>query len=286
MIIKKFKNFSLIQQYQGLLLLLAVIIFCFRSDLSAEEKDVPKGAERVVLATLPTVSPDGKRIAFVWAGDIWTAPISGGRIQRLTSHLALESTPLFSPNGREIAFISQRTGSWQVYIMPSTGGVARQVTYHIEGHSLMDWYPDGKQLLVRARRDHRGPKSERFFRISSKGRKAEKLLVDAAGDEGRVSPDGKRLLFQREGAGLYRKGYTGSQSAQLWLWSDGKFNRLVGDEHCNRSARWGSDGNEIIYVSNRNGNFNLYRRKLGGGNEKQLTFFENDSVLFNVLLVV
>ena len=114
MIIKKFKNFSLIQQYQGLLLLLAVIIFCFRSDLSAEEKDVPKGAERVVLATLPTVSPDGKRIAFVWAGDIWTASISGGRVQRLTSHLALESTPLFSPHGREIAFISQRTGSGQV----------------------------------------------------------------------------------------------------------------------------------------------------------------------------
>ncbi len=279
MILIKFKIFRLNHQKQKLLFLSAFIIFLLKSDLSAQEKQVPKGAERIVLATLPTVSPDGKRIAFVWAGDIWGASIAGGRVQRLTTHLAEESTPIFSPNGKEIAFTSQRSGSWQVYIMPSAGGVARQVTHHTEGHLLMDWYPDGKHLLVRARRDHRGPKSERFFKISSRGRKAERLLFDAAGDEGRVSPDGKRILFQREGSGLYRKGYTGSQAEQVWLWDGRKFTKTVDDENSHRSARWGRNNNEIFYVSSRDGNFNLYRRNLDGGNERQLTFFENDSVL-------
>ena len=283
MILIKFKIFRVSQQKQKILFLLTFIIFLLRGDVLADEKRIPKGAERIVLATLPTVSPDGKRIAFVWAGDIWGAAIGGGQAERLTTHLAEESTPVFSPNGREIAFTSQRTGSWQVFIMPAKGGVARQVTHHTEGHSLMDWYPDGKHLLIRARRDHRGPKSERFFRIACKGRKAEQLLFDAAGDEGRVSPDGRQVLFQREGAGLYRKGYSGSQAAQVWLWGRGKFSKAVVDESCNRSARWGSDGKEIFYISGKDGNFNLYRRKLDGGNQRQLTFFENDSVLLPAL---
>ena len=172
MFLIKIKIFRLNHQNQKVLFLLAFIIFLLSRDVLADQKRVPKGTERIVLATLPTVSPGGKRIAFVWAGDIWGASIEGGRAQRLTTHLAEESTPVFSPNGREIAFTSQRTGSWQIYIMPSTGGVARQITHHSEGHSLMDWYPDGKHLLIRARRDHRGPKSERFFKIACKGRKA------------------------------------------------------------------------------------------------------------------
>ncbi|MFP6874951.1 MAG: S41 family peptidase [Verrucomicrobiales bacterium] len=250
-----------------------------RVDVRAAALQVPKGAERIVLATLPTVSPDGARIGFVWAGDIWTASIKGGRAQRMTTHLAEESSPAFSPNGKEIAFTSQRTGTWQVFVMSSAGGVARQVSHHTEGHSLMDWYPDGKHLLVRARRDQRGPKSERFLKISRRGRKAEQLVFDAAGDEGRVSPDGRQVLFQRGGAGLYRKGYSGSQSAQSWLWNGKEFSKVVVDRNSNRSARWGSGGGEIFYISSKDGNFNLYRRQLDGTKEHQLTSFENDSVM-------
>ena len=71
-------------------------------------QSIPKGAEIVELATQPDVSPDGKFFAFVWDGDIWTASTEGGKIRRITTHQAQETSPKISPNGKNIAFASQR----------------------------------------------------------------------------------------------------------------------------------------------------------------------------------
>ena len=58
--------------------------------------------ERIQLAAVPSVSPDGSRIAFNWDGDIWTAATGGGRAKPLTRHPAEDHWPCFSPDGTEI----------------------------------------------------------------------------------------------------------------------------------------------------------------------------------------
>jgi len=241
-------------------------------------QEVPKGAEIVELATQPDVSPDGKFFAFVWDGDIWTASTDGGKIRRITTHQAQETSPKISPNGKNIAFASQRTGSWQVYTVSIYGGNLKQITNHSEGYFLMDWYPEGNHLLVRSKRDHRGPRVDRFFKISSKAIGKEELLFDAHGDEGRVSKNGK-VIFQRGGVGLYRKGYKGSQSAQVWLWDNNKFTRLVAEEGGSRSPRWDVNDGSYYYISGKSGAFNLYKRSINGDDEKKITHFEDDSVM-------
>ena len=153
----------------------------------------------VRLAEQPNLSPDGKTLLFVRGGDIWQVPTRGGQASRLTSHTAKESQPIFSPSGKHIAFISNRTGSNQVYVMPAVGGEPKQLTFHSESYSLQDWYPDGKSLLVLASRDHHWKSSSRFFRINSRKRSPEELLFNGYGAEGKISPDGKTLLFVREG---------------------------------------------------------------------------------------
>jgi hypothetical protein len=45
----------------------------------------------------PTISPDGREIAFVSGGDIWSVPSAGGEAHLLVTHPATESRPLFSP---------------------------------------------------------------------------------------------------------------------------------------------------------------------------------------------
>src|SRR6185437_11910605 len=50
----------------------------------------------------PTVS--ATQIAFVYGGDIWIMPKSGGTAQRLTTARGEESFPHFSPDGATIAF--------------------------------------------------------------------------------------------------------------------------------------------------------------------------------------
>ena len=72
----------------------------------------------------------GDRVAFTYAGDIWTASINGGAATRLTAHPGMEVFAHFSPDGKWIAFTGQYDGDEQVYVMPVGGGVPKQLTYY------------------------------------------------------------------------------------------------------------------------------------------------------------
>ena len=90
---------------------------------------VPGRAQhKIQLANHPSLSPDGKAIAFGWNGDIWTVSAEGGAARQLTNHPSRDSHPVFSPDGKSIAFQSDRDGGSCVYLMPAGGGAARQVT--------------------------------------------------------------------------------------------------------------------------------------------------------------
>ena len=215
----------------------------------------------VKMAQYPSLSPDGKRMVFDWKDDIWLANSAGGRARRLTQDDGRDSRGLISPDGKTVAFTSNRDGTYQVYVVPMIGGVPRQLTFHSEGSYAMDWYPDGKSLLVRGVRDEAGRYPYRFFRVavavSEKGktRRAPVLLFDATGVEASLSPDGERLLFTREGMDLYRKGYRGSRAAQIWMaWDLGKseprFRRMspVSHDVGARSPQWKADGSGYFYL--------------------------------------
>ena len=72
----------------------------------------------------------GDRVTFTYAGDLWTSPASGGSAIRLTAHPGMEVFAKFSPDGKWIAFTGQYDGDEQVYVMPSAGGVPRQLTFY------------------------------------------------------------------------------------------------------------------------------------------------------------
>lgn len=42
----------------------------------------------VEMPSTPALSPDGKQIAFSWAGDLWTSRARGGNAKRITTHPA------------------------------------------------------------------------------------------------------------------------------------------------------------------------------------------------------
>jgi tricorn protease len=238
--------------------------------------------EPVRLANNPALSPDGKTLAFDWNGDVWTVPVAGGVARPLTQHPGRDREPKFSPDGKEIAFVSDRDGSPQVYVMPADGGTPRQLTYHTAGFSLQDWLPDGRSLLVSSSRDHYWRHAERFFIISKDERRAEQFVFDDFGSSGVLSPDGKTLLFTREGPAWWRKGYKGSQASQVWLYDLGKgsFGRVLDHEAGCRWPLWRPDDNGFYYVGAQGGSFNLRERDLQTGTDRPLTQFKDDSVVF------
>ena len=60
------------------------------------------------------------------------------------------SSPTFSPDGRQLAFVSDMTGSPQVWRVPATGGSPQAVTAFDEQVNRVLWSPDGAWLAVEA----------------------------------------------------------------------------------------------------------------------------------------
>lgn len=240
----------------------------------------------VHLAHEPALSPDGKTVAFGWCGDIWSVPTAGGLATRLTTNPALDSGAAFSPDGRHIAFNSEREGSKQAYVMPVNGGEPRQITWHTDGCDIREWTPDGRGLLVGIGRDFswmRESRASRLALIDATERKAENVLFDDYASDGVVSPDGKRVLFVREGSeSWWRQGYKGSRAGQIWLFNreDGSFTQVIAEETESRWPLWKADAKGFYFVSNRDGTCNLWEHSFGAKKDAQLTHFKGDSVVF------
>ena len=118
-------------------------------------------AEEARLLRFPATN--GTDIAFTYAGDIFTAPLSGGEAKRLTSHNGYEVFARFSPDGNTIAFTGQYDGNTEVYLMPKQGGAPKRITYTATNsrddmgdrmgpnNIAMAWTPDGKGVVYRNR---------------------------------------------------------------------------------------------------------------------------------------
>jgi tricorn protease len=239
-------------------------------------------AEPIKLANNPALSPDGQLLAFDWNGDIWLAPSAGGEAKQRTANPARDTNPRFSPNGKEIAFVSDREGAQHIYTMPVDGGAPRQLTFHSGGSLVQEYSPDGQSLLIKAKRDNFWNHNERFFTVSSTDRSAERLVFDDYGSDGVLSPDGKKLLFTREGEGWWRKGYKGSRVSQVWLHdlNDKSFTKVLHQEYGCRWPLWMPDGKGFYYVGEHSKGSNLFSYGFGDKATKQLTKFTQESVVF------
>lgn len=240
----------------------------------------------VKLVSTPAVSPDGSQIAFSWIGEIWSANVDGSKLQRLTNHTSGDSQPLFSPDGSRIAFVSQRTGSSQIFVVPAMGGTPTQVTFHSEGYRLHDWFPDGNALLATGRRDHYHRDSDRLLKVHLGERRADIVLADAMAEDPQLSSDGKRILFTREGERWWRKGYTGERSAQVWMLDleSGEFEELLHEGVECMWPQWMAKDRGFYYTKGHAHGFDLWQYRFAEGDaepkQKRVAGFDDDSIVF------
>jgi tricorn protease len=156
------------------------------------------------------------RIAFSYMGDIWAAGEDGSSPVRLTVNTARELYPRFSPDGRWIAFSSNRFGNNDVFVISTSGGTPRQLTFFSGGDDVVGWSRDGQQVLFRsAHGDGAFPNVATSTRFRWR-RPGESAAVDW-GYYGDFSPDGRSLAFNRHPATWTRKHYRGSYAADIWV---------------------------------------------------------------------
>lgn len=104
---------------------------------------------RTVIAPVTRFAMDeDKSYVDLW---IWNADGSGQR--RLTTDAANDGAPTISPDGKSVAFISQRGDDKapQLYVMPLGGGEARRLTRLATGVQSPKWFADGKRLAFVSR---------------------------------------------------------------------------------------------------------------------------------------
>ena len=95
------------------------------------------------------VSPDGKTIVFDLLGDIYTVPMTGGSATRITSGSGFDGQPRFSPDGKSIVFVSDRSGSENLYLVDPDGQHLRPLTRGAnQAYISPDFTPDGQYIVV------------------------------------------------------------------------------------------------------------------------------------------
>ena len=157
----------------------------------------------------PAWSPDGRALAFAsdragtW--DVWVLPVSSGRPagepRRLTHGEVSAYAPAWSPDGREIVFVGVGAGEREVWGVAADGsGRERRLTTGL-GAVRVRWDPAEPRLLVSAQN---GTEHLALWSVPPTG--GEPIAVRPAVDFGPlsaeavfdVSPDGGRILFQRQ----------------------------------------------------------------------------------------
>ncbi|HXV86200.1 MAG TPA: hypothetical protein VD793_05860, partial [Gemmatimonadales bacterium] len=117
------------------------------------------------------------QVAFVYGGDIWVVPKTGGTAIQVTHSPGEESWPRFSPDGRHLAYTASYNGNEDVFVMPTAGGVPTRVTYQSHADRMVEWHPDGRRILFASRRESGRQSFSQFYLVPREGGLPEKLRV-------------------------------------------------------------------------------------------------------------
>lgn len=212
-------------------------------------------------------------VTFVYAGDIYIADIKTGESTRLTDHIGFETFPKFSPDGSKIAFSAQYNGSRQVYVMNRDGSNVKQLTYYNDvgvmpprggfDYRILDWTPDGENIVFRANRTPYGKRVGRPYMISASGGLEKPLPIPETGG-GMLSPDGSKYIYtpiDREFRTWKRT--RGGRAQDVWVFDlkNNTSEQLTTNPATDQQPTWVNDN--IYYVSDRDYTLNLYKHQQG-----------------------
>lgn len=246
-----------------------------------KEKPLPLEAGRAVSFTTDEgswlsldVSPDGQTIVFELLGDLYTVPITGGAATPVTSGMAFDSQPRYSPDGTKLLFISDRSGSNNLWVIDfakeDTSALTESKTTRFESP---EWAPDGNYVVVSKSEGRFGPTKLWLLHVDGGSgtaliKEPENLRTLGAA----FTPDGRYIWFaQRTGVWQYNAIFPQYQLAV--------YDRETGETYT-RTSRYGSafrptlspDGRWLVYGTRFEAETGLRLRDLTTGEERWLAY--------------
>ena len=212
------------------------------------------------LLAQPAVS--ATHVAFIYAGDLWSAHLDGADVRRLTTSEGPVSNPAFSPDGRTLAFSAQYNGNTDVYVVGVEGGAPTRLTWHPgagPGAGLHARRPQ-RRLHVASRGLHR--RATRSCSRCPWPAASKRRCRSRTRRARRYSPDGRRIAYDPLApAFLQWKHYRGGQVSTVM-----HLRRAVARDREDRAAGVAGQrrrsglgrARRSIFRSDRDGEFNVY----------------------------
>jgi tricorn protease len=217
-------------------------------------------------------SPDGKRVAFLRAGRLWSMKPDGTDARAVVNEVHVIDYE-WSPDSKWLCY-ARRDGSFasELYIIPAGGATkdqpARNVTHYATYNAGITWSRDGKTLafLSERQQQHLGMYVLPLQRPAAPGAASgddidwediqlrARLVAPMSASEGAISADGSKVAFASSGA-------TGSD---LWVASSsgGQLVRVTNDHPSPSQIQWSRRFPNTVYF--KSGKGKLYMASASG----------------------
>lgn len=222
-----------------------------------------------------SLTPDNR---IVYAGistenwDLFITDLNGGNARQLTFDKRFHSGPTVCEGGQSVVYDSDTDGVAHLWKLNLKNGVSVQLTNGL-GESDAQCSPQG-DVVYYQRKTEEG--KLKIFRMAISGAGEQQLCDLPAASTPHISPDGKHVLFETP-----RK--DGTVTAVLISTDTGKQEAEYGVPETtdgSSSLNWMPDSRSIGVGDVRSGSSNLWTWPvLGGGSEKQITHFNDASIL-------
>ncbi|HSS04228.1 MAG TPA: hypothetical protein VLK89_03430 [Solirubrobacterales bacterium] len=164
--------------------------------------------------TEPAFSADGRTIAFVRGGDLYSVRPDGSGQRRLTSGPELDSAPIVAPDGKRVVFErrASASGSADLYSVKALGGGLHALTSGPASDHQADFSADGREIVFARDTGASANTVEDLYSIRLSGAGLARLTRTNGVDEFKPHYFAGGILFSRgestEGPAAYADVYT------------------------------------------------------------------------------
>lgn len=243
--------------------------------------------------TSPAISPQGDKIAFISDRndyfDVYvmstidnkiTKVVDGQRTKNFEELHLLTPGMSWSPDGKKIALAAKSGERDAIYLIDAASGDEEKIEVELDGIFSVDWSRQGNTLVFVGNTSYQSD----IYTYDLNSKTLKNITDDPFSDADPMwSPDGKKIFFVSDRRDMLsrnmipgnfkmvRFNYRQQDIYSIDL-ATGEIVRITDDEESDETNPVVSpDGTKLLYVSDRNGNGNVYERNLMTNADRPIT---------------